>query len=238
MLRIIQIVLILLMPSGLFAKTLVIGTLPFNPPFEVVTQNNHFLGLDIEVMQQVCRIIKTSCKFKAIDFDSIFQQIDSGEIDLGIGSIIISPSRAESYLLSTPYFPSSAQFFVKRNSPLTDISQLKAKKIATVEDWFFMAYLNDNYKTNTITIYKSIPPALLALSSKQIDAFFLDSLSANYWVLNSGDEFRALGEAINLGGGYTIIARKDQTALIQQINQGLLQMNQNGVDSKIFNNYM
>lgn len=238
MLRIIQIVLIFLMSSTLFAKTLIIGTLPFNPPFEIVTQNNYFLGLDIEVMQQVCRIIKTRCEFKAMDFDNIFQKIDSGEIDLGIGSIIIDPTRSESYLLSTPYFPSSAQFFVTRGTHLTDISQLKAKNVATVKDYVFMAYLKNNYQNNTITYYKSLPPALLALSSKQIDAFFLDRLSTNYWILNSGDEFHALGEAINLGGGYAIIARKDQTALIQQINQALLQMNQDGVDSKIFNNYM
>lgn len=236
--RIIRIVFIYLACSTAFAQTLIIGTLPFNPPFEVVTQNNRFVGLDIEIMQQVCRLINARCEFKPMDFAKIFEQIDSGQINLGIGSIIINSTRSQNYLLSSPYFPSSAQFFLTRGSTLKSPTELTQKKIGTVTDPIFINYLKKTYSSNELQIYDTLAPALLDLSSKKIDAFFLDKLSVNYWILNSDNQFHALGDAINIGQGYTIVARKDQTALMQQINQALMQMNKDGLDYKIFNNYL
>lgn len=116
--------------SALFAQTLIIGTLPFNPPFETVTKKNMFLGLDIEIMQAVCASLKASCQFKALRFPEIFEQIDSGEIDLGIAAIIIDKLRMQKYSLSIPYLPSNAQFIVNHNSTLKDPSQLVGKKLA------------------------------------------------------------------------------------------------------------
>lgn len=75
------------------------------------------------------------------------------------------------------------------------------------------------------------------MANKKFDAFFLDELAVNYWVLNTKNQLRLLGEPINIGGGYAIVAKKNQQLLIQKINQTLLDMSKNGGDTEIFKNY-
>lgn len=226
-------------PSILSAETLIIGTLSYNPPFESVSKQKQFLGLDIEVMEEVCASLKVNCEFKALGFMDIFKQIDSGEIDLGIAAIISDKERQRKYSLSIPYFPSSAQFFVNRHSLLKKTSQLLGKRIGTVLDPIFISYLHENYTSDDLKVYNHIESGLLDLTKNgKIDAFFLDTIAVNYWLLNTKNQLSSLGEKIIIGEGYSIVAKKNRQALIDKINNALLNMRKNGTDIKIFESYL
>lgn len=219
------------------SKTLIIGTMSFNPPFETLSEKNQFFGLDIEIMQAICTSLNVTCQFKALRFSEIFEQIDSGQIDVGIAAIIMNQQRAKKYSLSIPYLPSSAQFIVRNDSTLSDPAQLVGKKIGTVDAPVFVKYLSQTYGQKAIVVEHSDQALLNLAANKKIDAFFLDKLSVDYWVSDAENQLRQLGKPISMGGGYTIIARKNQRLLIQRINQALLEMNQKGRDLKIFKNY-
>lgn len=116
-----------------YALTLTIGTLSYNPPFEIQVNNsskkNEFYGFEIELIDEICKRINAKCQYKPLLFEQILSEVNSGAIDLGIGSINITPERSERFLFSLPYKASYHQFLVPSNSNIKKIDDLKGKTI-------------------------------------------------------------------------------------------------------------
>lgn len=135
-----------------YALSLVIGTLSYNPPFETQvndsSKKNEFYGFEIELMDEICERINAKCQYKPLLFEQILAEINSGAINLGIGSINITPERSERFLFSLPYKASYHQFLIPSNSNIKKIDDLKGKTIGihlgspTID--YLKVYFNNN----------------------------------------------------------------------------------------------
>ncbi|HAU0346274.1 TPA: transporter substrate-binding domain-containing protein [Legionella pneumophila] len=52
------------MTAELKAQSLTIGIVPYDPPFSMNADKNHFFGFDIELMTEICKQIKAQCQLK------------------------------------------------------------------------------------------------------------------------------------------------------------------------------
>jgi ABC-type amino acid transport substrate-binding protein len=221
-------------------KLITIGTIQYNPPFEVASTNNNFFGFDIDIMRQVCLNGKIQCQFKVFLFRELFNELTNGNIDLAIASVIISKEREQLFLLSHPYLPSSAQFFTRKNATINSLNDINNKIIATVDDPVLIKFLLSNYsQKNTIQSesYQTVEAALSDLQQGKIDVFFLDKKATDYWISNNNEQFKTVGKEIPIGFGYAIIANTTNKPLIDLVNASLNTMEKNGTYSNIYNNY-
>lgn len=230
--------LILILPLA-HAKPLLIGTTSQNPPFNsLADQKDHFYGFDIDIMGEICRRIKTPCKFTPLEFNNLFTALSANEIDLAIAAIIITPQRQEQYLFSLPYLESSAQFMVAQESNLTNPNHLENKNIGTRLGTPFGDIARKIYKNQIhITEFRDIGELLDGLNDDDIDAVLMDTEAARNWYANNNSLYKLLGAPIPVGRGYGIMANKDRSQLIEQINQALLNLEADGTYLKIYNHY-
>ena len=230
--------LLLIMPIS-FAKTLIIGTTSQNPPFNsLADQKDDFYGFDIDLMGEICQRIKTPCKFTPVVFNDLFTEIAQNKIDLAIAGIIITLDRQQQFLFSLPYLESSAQFMVKQQSSINSPNNLENKNVGARLGTPFAKVALNIYKNNVhIKEYPDIGELLNGLNSGDVDAVLMDAEAAKNWVANNNNLYKTVGSPIPVGNGYGIMANKDNSKLIAQINQALLHLEADGTYLKLYGRY-
>lgn len=83
-------------------------------------------------MKEICTRIHEQCIFKPLTFHQLPLMLNSGDIDVAIGSIIITPEREQNFLFSLPYKASDLQFIVLANSNFNKPEDLREKRICCI----------------------------------------------------------------------------------------------------------
>ena len=231
-------ILLLALPLS-YAQTLLIGSTYQNPPFNsIADQKGNFYGFDIDIMGAICQRIKLRCKFKPVQFNNLFTELNAGKIDLAIAAIIITTNREEEFLFSLPYLESSAQFMTNIQSDIKTPDELINQKIGVRLGTPFKSLARKLYGDKiTIVELPSTEDLLVKLDDESIDAILMDAPTAKDWATNDSNQYRLIGTRIPIGKGYGIMATQDQEKLISQINQALISIEADGTYLKIYSHY-
>lgn len=230
---------IFMLSPCLSAQTLSIGTVPYDPPFEMtLDMKGHLTGFEIELMNALCKQMQVECQYKLMDFDKLFDALKADDVQLIIQNITITPKRREQYLFSDSYLDSSAGFIAMRKTGITNLSMIKGKKIGVLKGSVYIKTVLRPYdKTNKIIEYPTADDFLQALSNGEVDLVLDERLFVLYLVANSNNLFQVVGPAISEGQGYGIVATKNSDSLMVKINNALKQLKDNGAYLKIYNRY-
>lgn len=232
------ILFVFLFGTPLHAKPLIIGTIAYSPPFETVAdKNGNFFGFDIDIMNEVCRRLHTTCKYKALPFEGLFQEIQSAQIDLAIAAIAITPERLTLFAFSIPYLPSKGQLLTSIRSPVNNVQGFDGKRIGVQAGSLYEKLAINTFKKATIVQEKTQQDLLEAISNKKVDAILCDEASAQYWIDNNEGLFKTVGAGIPVGLGYGIMANTSNLALIEHINRILSDMAEDGTYLSIYKQY-
>ncbi len=217
--------------------TLIIGTLLFNPPFEVSDpKRNVYSGFEMDIMSAVCQRIKMNCKYVALPtVRDVFKALAEGQINLAVASIIVLKGDGE-HIFSTPYLPSSLQFFAKKESKISSMSDIMQSKIGTINDPLIRTLVTVDYAKNyPVAIYDTAQAGIDDLAAGNIDVFVSQAASVKYWLSTITDTFKLVGNPIPIGLGNGAMAVKGADSLMNPINQALLSMENDGTYSQIYN---
>lgn len=91
---------------------LVVVTEPGFEPFEY-TEGDKFCGIDMEMAQLLAEYLGKELVIKSIDFDSIFQTLNTDGADIGMAGITVNPSRAKLVKFSDTYYNAAQKIIVK-----------------------------------------------------------------------------------------------------------------------------
>ena len=225
-------------PSS-YALTLTVGTSPQNPPFaSLADDNGNFFGFDIDIMMAICKRIKAVCNFKPFTLSEMWGELQNHTIDVAISAIIITPQRASNFLFSLPYMESNAQFLSLQQSNIHFPKDIESKTVGTRLGTPFKELALLLYKNKIISKEFAIVADLLeALKKGDVDVIFINEEAAKFIAANTDGLFRLVGSRIPIGDGYAVMASKGSEALIAQINQALLSMEEDGTYLQIYSNY-
>jgi ABC-type amino acid transport substrate-binding protein len=237
--RIIILFLFLLTLNPTYSKTLTVGVPHFSPPFIMSADNkNHYSGFSIDIMSAICNQMKVKCQFKTLPFEATFTQVIDHTIDLAIGAFTITAEREQEVLFSLPYLQSRAAVVALTKSDINMLSNLAGKTIGVEKGSVFEGYLKKQYGDNIrIVFFSDISQMMFALNNEDIDTVIYDKEIADFWVGNNYHMFKIIGEPFALGQGIGLFTNLDNTQLINQINQILVQMETNGRYLNIYNAY-
>ena len=80
-----------------------VGYHPDHLPYSFFNQRQHLVGLDVELMHRLAVRLKIRLEFVPFAYDSVVEQLESGEIDLAIGGLMMKPERLLQAGFTEPY---------------------------------------------------------------------------------------------------------------------------------------
>jgi polar amino acid transport system substrate-binding protein len=119
------------------AKVLKVGTGAGYYPFEMIDKEGNMVGFDMDIAQGMADALGVKLEvvdFK--DFDAILPALGSGQIDMIIAGMTITPERALVVNWSQPYFSAGQAVLInnKHKGTITDAMQLNDAKYTIVTE--------------------------------------------------------------------------------------------------------
>lgn len=226
--------------SPIHARPLIVGTMHYAPPFEIIykaNQKEYFMGFDIDIMNEVCKRINTECQYRSFIYKYLFDAVQTKKVDLAIASITITPERKQVFLFSMPYLQSSAQFLTLSTSPIKEKDGLVNKRIGIQSGTVLITLAKTRFSDAQLLTLDDEKELMQAIITGKVDAVLLDDASASYWVNNNNNLFKLLGKRIPLGLGYGIMSDLKNSALVERIDTALIEMQDDGSYLDIYKKY-
>lgn len=153
---------------------LLVGTNAEYKPFCFI-ENGEIMGFDIDVIKEIAKRLDKQLVIKDLSFDALLPELQLGNLHIVAAGMTPTKKRGKIVLFTKPHFEGSGfVLYVKRNSSITSIDDLKGKTIAVNEGYttdIFISQFPD------ITILRlsaaSVAEGLLALQSGRTDAFLV-----------------------------------------------------------------
>lgn len=226
---------------NLHAATLTFATEATYPPFESVESSGKIVGFDIDIMNALCAQMKAQCTIENAPFDSLIPSLQIGKYDAIIASLAITPQREKVVAFTAPYYVNPVSVVAKKGSQLTlELASLKGKTIGVQGDTTFYQYLKAKYgKAIKINTYKSQESAFADLTNGRVDAVMGDTPLIAAWLKDKqhDKDYAYVGapieDATYFGTGNGIAVKKGNAKLVQQLNEALSSIKQNGQYQKI-----
>lgn len=162
---------------------LVVGLTGKYPPFNYVDDRGELVGFDVDIAHEICREMRRRCEFRILQWDGIIGALLAERIDVIIGSMAITPERANAVHFSPPYYESGAVLFRRPGaSGPADAGFRVGVTLGTT----YEAHVRAKFPQADVRTYKGDPEALTDLAAGRLDAIVTDALVGRYLQKRSG----------------------------------------------------
>ncbi|PYE84857.1 transporter substrate-binding domain-containing protein [Pseudoroseicyclus aestuarii] len=212
------------------------------PPFYAPDASGAWSGWEIDFMNAVCDRIGAECVVTPVAWEGIIPALNTGKIDMIIGSMGITPERAEQIAFSDKYY----------DTP-TGVVALASTDVQPTPEGVTGAYLGaqsgsiqENYVAQyfaetaaDVRIYQTLDEELQDLAAGRIDAVVGDTLAMQPFIDSEAGqaccEYRGAVENDPdvLGRGVGIGLRKDDTELLETVNAAIAEIRSDGTYEEI-----
>lgn len=222
------------------AKVYQIATDAAYAPFESQNEKKELVGFDMEIIKAIAAKAGIEIKITNTPWEGIFATLGTGERDIVISAVTITPERKQSMDFSEPYFEAKQLIAVLQTSKTTKFAELKTKKVGvqtgTTGD---EAVQKLQGKTSpNIKRYESTPLALKELLNGGVEAVVADNgVVVNFLANNKGAKLKTIDDASFEKEFYGIAVKKGNKELLDKINKGLAAIKADGSYAKIYKKY-
>lgn len=217
---------------------LVLGLDASFPPMGFTDAAGDIVGFDIDVAQEVCDRLGIALVKQPINWSEKEEMLNSGAIDCIWNGMSANASRAEAMNLTDPYMTNDMIFVVSGSSNIRSMNGLSGKVVGVQSGSTAQELLEGSSLAAdmTVTTLDDNVALLNQLELGDLDAVFLDSVVAYYYIA-SGDK-----ELYILPGGlaeeeYVIGFRKGDQALRDRVQEIIYDMNADGKLGEISNEW-
>lgn len=210
--------------SGGGEKLVVGSDIPY-PPFEQGKKGS-YTGFDVNLMEAIGEEIGREPEFVDSSFETIFRDVAQGKFEAVMSAATITEKREKVVSFSDPYYLSEQAILVKEGSPITGLADLKGKVVAAQQGTTGLELGKEKAEASELRPYPEGPDAVNALKAGTVEAVIIDApVAANAVEETSGIE---VTEKVPTEEKYGIAVAKGSTELLEQINEGLAKVLENG----------
>ncbi|MBP0963667.1 MAG: amino acid ABC transporter substrate-binding protein [Oscillospiraceae bacterium] len=200
------------------------------PPMGFRDENNEIVGFDIDLAKEVASRMGVELVVQPISWDSKEMELNSGNIDCIWNGMSINDDRKEAMNLSEAYLRNDMVFVVLDSSAYNSQADLAGKKVAVQNGSSAQEILEGsefNGQAGEIIGYDDNVTAFMDLDANGVDAVFLDSVVANYFITSKSKPYRILSDVL-YEEEYAIGFRKNDQALRDEVQKILSEMKADG----------
>ena len=208
-------------------------------PFEDFdkTSETGFKGFDVDVISKIADQLGLKLKIKDSDFDALQSGLllNSGQCDLGASAMTITDERKKRLAFSDPYYDSKQSLLVPAGSDIKSIADLAGKTLGVQKGTTGEAYAQENVKgAKKIVSMKDDGTEFQALKAGTVDALLQD-LPVN--LEHTKDGQYTIVEQYDTDEHYGFAMKKDNTGLLDAVNEALQKMKDDGSYQQIYDTY-
>ncbi|MBT2771079.1 transporter substrate-binding domain-containing protein [Halomonas sp. ISL-60] len=206
------------------------------PPFYSPDAAGNWSGWEIDFIEALCDRLDAECEIKPVAWEGIIPALKTGKIDMIIGSMSITPERAEQIAFSDKYYASP-----------TGIVALKDSDVEPTPEGVEGAYLGIQSGTNqeqyarthfadtaNLQVYQTLNEELQDLVAGRLDAVVADTLAVQTFINseagNSCCEYRGAvpSDPELMSEGMGVGLRQEDTELKDRVNAAIDAMRADG----------
>jgi polar amino acid transport system substrate-binding protein len=151
------------------------------PPFETVNSENAPEGISVDIARAFGSFLNRETEIVNTNFGAIFPALDSGDVDVAIASISITPARQANYDFSDPYLYFRIITLVNKafadandlteDSTTGDLLGIPGARFAGIASQI-SATIPESYG-ETVTVFQSLPAAIESVVQGTSDIFLM-----------------------------------------------------------------
>ncbi len=239
--KILALVLALMMAfsCAAFADTLTMGTNAAFPPYEFYEEGD-IVGIDAEIAAAICEILGCDLSIIDMDFDNLISAVSTGKIDFAMAGMTKTPEREENVNFSITYAIGVQSIIVPEGSPITSVDDLFAEgasyMIGVQQGTTGDIYCTDDFGEEHVSKFKTGADAVAALVAGKLDCVIIDNNPAKAFV--EANEGLVLLDTDYSEEEYAIAIALENTALLENINNALATLIDNGTVESILAKYI
>lgn len=216
--------------------TLYVGTDATFQPFEYV-ENDEYTGFDIDLMRALgAEMGYDDVEFVNTDFKGLIPGLTAKKFDVIASGMYITDERKESINFTDTYYPGGLSIMVlKDDDSISDIEDLKDKKVAVQVGTKSVTYLEENYPDIKRVEVETNNEMFMSLESGKADAVITGRPAAMVYASQS-DKVKVLDYPVT-EELYGFGIRKEDTELLDEMNAALAAIKENGVYDEISAKY-
>lgn len=222
--------------------TLTIGTSAEYEPFEYM-EDGEYKGFDLELAQAIADDLGLELKIENVDFDTIVPGVASGtKYDMGIAAITATPEREKEVGFTDSYYmDDQAIVTMAGNTGITgdnyaDALNAEGVKIAVQSGSTAEAFAKENFPNAELVPFKNATDCFAAVQSSQANALVTNRSVAAQLVATSFSNEQVIKQ-ISTGEEYAIAVNKDNTALLDALNDSIAKLTEDGTVDELMTKY-
>lgn len=227
--------------NGLGYEKIVVGMDDTFAPMGFRDKDGNLVGVDIDLANAVSEQLGIPFELQSIDWSMKETELNNKNIDLIWNGYTITPARQEKVLFSKPYLKNKQVVVVLADSDINTLADLAGKTVAAQAESSAIAAIDTKPEVgNTfseLATFETNDQCLMDLEAGRSDAVVADEVLLRYYISQKGEEkYKVLEEDFG-DEEYGIGARKEDTALIEAVNQALGKLKEDGKTAEISNKW-
>ena len=210
------------------------------PPYEMVTDDGGFEGIDVEIATKIAEKLGLELVVDDQDFTAAITAAANGQSDIVMAGLTVNAEREEILDFSDTYATGVQVVIVKEGSDVT-MDNLGEKMIGCQKGTTGYQYASDTpenggYGEDHVIGYDNGAIAVEALKGGQIDCVIIDNEPAKAYV--AANEGLTLLEGTWVTEDYAIGIKKGNTQLLDAVNGALKELIADGTVQGIVDKYI
>jgi polar amino acid transport system substrate-binding protein len=176
-------------------KVLKVGLDDAYPPFEYHDEaTNDLIGFDIDFAKALAKEMNVELEFVPTAWDGIFNGVNTGQYDMIISCVSITPDRMEAFEMTKPYLANGIVIVSAADGEAaTSIEELDGAKVGvqleTTADIAAKKFIADGYDLS-LSQFDTVMEAFAALKGGSIEYILVDSSVGGFYIANDPESFQ------------------------------------------------
>jgi polar amino acid transport system substrate-binding protein len=223
--------------AGEAVKVIKIGLDDAYPPFEYHDEaTNDLIGFDIDFANALAEEMGAEIEFVPTAWDGIFNGVNTGQYDMIISCVSITPDRIEAFEMTQPYLANGIVIVSAADgTPAASIEDLAGKKVGvqleTTADIAAKKFIADGYDLS-LSQFDSVMEAFAALKGGSIEYIMVDSSVGGFYISNDPESFQITSGLLSNEPIGVCIAKGNEE-LASEINGAIAALQENGKMTEI-----
>lgn len=227
--------------TGSVKDTYVVGIDETFAPMSFRNNEGDIVGFDVDLAEEVGEMMGVTFTFQPIDWVMKETELNAGNIDLIWNGYSITEERKEKVAFTDPYLDNKQIIVTLADSDIETKADLAGKVVATQQGSATLDALNadetgvvEEFDGGEPILYPTFTDVFNDLDSGRSKAIVVDEVLGRYIMKQKGQEnYKVLEE--NFGEEeYGVGVRKDDTELLDNLNESLDELKKNGTYDEIY----
>ena len=212
------------------------------PPYEMISDNGGFEGIDVEIATAIAQKLGLELVVDDMEFGSVITSVQGGKSDIAMAGLTVTEERKQNVDFTESYATGVQVIIVPEGSDIQTAADLANDKMIGVQDGT-TGYIycsdtveNGGFGEDHVTSYPNGAMAIEALKGGKVDAVVIDNEPAKAFV--QANEGLKILDTEYIVENYAIGISKDNTGLRDAVNNALKELIADGSVQLIVDKYI